>query len=183
VSALSSRSLLSFSLPPIYHPARNRALMADPRNCDLSAHHSHYYALGLKLLRLLPDDRLLQQLQHVMDSRYIEIIVKTQPVPARQRQQEAAGAGGGGGNGFLSTPGLSFSVKLESFEREVFAWKLMGLRGFERWKGEGGKMRLREPHAALGPTARAAAAARVGDKRRVYADENDNGNARSKRTA
>ena len=71
---------LTFALPPIYHPSKNRALLADPRHIDLSSHHFHYFALGLKLTSILPSPRVEEQLRVVMDERYVEVVEKTQAV-------------------------------------------------------------------------------------------------------
>ena len=158
--------VLSFTLPPIYHPSKNRSLLADPRNVDLSSHHYYYFALGLKLTRLTPNPRVTSQLQVVMNERYVEVVEKTQAVGGGVR----GGVREGQGLGFLSSPGLRFSEKLESWEREVFAAKLVGLRGLEKWKGEGGRMKVKGKEGL-----------QLERKRSSYGDENMSDNERNKR--
>ena len=180
---------LTFALPPIYHPSKNRSLLADPRHVDLSSHHFHYFALGLKLTAMAPSGRVEEQMRTVMDERYVEVVEKTQAMGGGGAGVGGLGMGGGwggvggggrggcvGGYGFLSVPGLRFSEKLECWEREVFAWKLLGLRGLERWKGQAGRMRVKE--------GRDMAALRGGGmdrKRTAYADANASAHERNKR--
>ena len=161
VSVLTQRQPhdFAYSLPPIYNPLRNSALLADPRAFNLSL-YPHYYTLAVLLYQLpVPptaanssDDgqqyqqQLLRQMTQVMDERYKEIVTKSASC-SRGGRGRMGGMGSellrsGGECGFLSSPGVEAAAKLSVWERDVFGWNALALRKFEWWRAQIGPMKV-----------------------------------------
>ena len=152
----------AYSLPPIYNPLRNSALLADPRAFNLSL-YPHYYGLATLLYQLptpptaasSSDDgqqyqqQLLRHMSQVMDERYKEIVTKSASCSRGGRGRLGGGMASellrsGGECGFLSSPGVEAAAKLSVWERDVFGWNALALRKFDWWKGLVGPMRVTE---------------------------------------
>ena len=150
----------SYSLPPIYNPLRNSALLADPRAFNLSL-YPHYYTLAVLLYQLptpptanSSDDSaayqqlLLRHMAQVMDERYKEIVTKSASCSRGGRGGRSSGGmssellRSGGECGFLSSPGVEAAAKLSVWERDLFGWNALALRKLEWWKGQVGPMRV-----------------------------------------
>ena len=190
VSILSHRLPhdFAYSLPPIYNPTRNSALLADPRAFNLSL-YPHYYTLSI-LLYQLPvaptaansDDSaqyqqlLLRHMTQVMDERYKEIVTKSASC-SRGGRGRLAGMGSdllrsGGECGFLSSPGVEAAAKLSVWERDVFGWNALALRKFEWWKGQVGPMRVTDRSGGMGMG--------LVERKRVYGGGGESGSNRDR---